>query len=215
MNRHLPQLVAAALCAVLALAVVWKLGWLAPTPPPFVPPQAKPWHHPHAFTVPAGWEKLKAGDAFTVYAPPGTMLSAPNEETSTGRNKADLPGHDAYVGHIDGPGFALRFDYGAFDDDLSFAGTGRDVLEEALKIDGRDANIVTANHLPENVSFAPSDPYFIGLLVPRVTPRTAYYGLSDVVWNRLRLFGYAKTQADAATVRQILSTVEFTTPPPR
>jgi hypothetical protein len=215
-RRHLPKIVAAALCVALALAVVWRLGWLTPAPPPTLTlPPHKAWHHPHAFTVPAGWVKLKAGDAFSFYAPPGTVLSAPNEETSSGRNVADLPGHNSYVGHVDAPGIALRFDYGAFDDDLSFAAAGRDVLEEALIVDGRDANIVTAQALPGDVSFAPDKPWFAGLLVARVAPRTAYYGLSDVVWNRLRFFGYAKTQAQADIVRKMFATVEFTAPMPQ
>ena len=212
LRRHFPQLAAAGLCAILVLAVAWQLGRLTPAPPPAPLHLAKPWQHPHAFTVPPGWVKLKAGDAFTFYAPPDAVL--PSAKAEPGKHDVDLPGHDAFVGHLDLPGIALRFDYGAFDDDLSFAAQGKDELEEALMIDGRDANIVTARDLPRPVSFAPADPYFIGLLVPRVTPRTAYYGLSDVVWNRLRFFGYAKTQADAQTVRQILLTVEFTAPPP-
>lgn len=155
---------------------------------------------------------MTAGDAFTFYAPQGTALTAPNENISTGRN-AGLPGRDSYIGRVNGPGFALRFDYGAFGDDLSFANTGKDVMEKALRIDGRDAKVVTARDLPHSVSFAPGNSWFVGLLVPRVVPAIAYYGLSGVVWNRLRFFGYAQTPSDAATVQQMLETVEFTAPP--
>ena len=92
------------------------------------------------------------------------------------------------------PGIALRFDYGSFDDDLSFAAEGDDALEEALIVDCRDASLITARDIPRLVSFAPDKTYFVGILVTRVTPRTAYFGLSDVEWNRLRFFGYAKTE---------------------
>ncbi len=212
-RRHLPELVAASLCAVIALAIAWQLGWFAHAPPRPIPPPAKVWHHPHAFTVPQGWVKLKAGDAFTFYAPQGTVLAEPGETASAGHDAGALPGRDTYIGHVNGPGFALRFDYGAFDDDLSFAQAGKDTLEEALRIDGRDANIVTARDLPRGVSFAPGNPWFAGLIVPRVVPAVTYYGLSGVVWDRLRFFGYAKTEADAQIVRTILTTVEFTAPP--
>lgn len=203
------------LCAVLAVAIAWQLGWLEGLKAPPAPPLPKPAkQHARNFTPPPGWIRMKVGDAFTFYAPPGAVLSAPDQEKSTGRNVADLPGIDAYVGHVDAPGLSLRFDYGSSDEDLSFAAAGKDTLEEALIVDARDASLITARDLPRTVSFAPDKPYFVGLLVTRVTPRTAYYGLSDVVWNHLRFFGYGKTQADAETVKQMLKTIEFTAPVP-
>ena len=55
--------------------------------------------------IPDGWKELRAGNKFSLYAPPGTTFRPER-------------GIDSFVGGFDGPNFKITFDYGAYSNQL-------------------------------------------------------------------------------------------------
>jgi len=74
--------------------------------------------------VPAGWTELRAGNAFTLYGPPGTILH-------------QQQGADSVVGRFDGPNFYMTFDYGGSSNPLTAESSDRNYSVEHFGIGGQ------------------------------------------------------------------------------
>ena len=86
--------------------------------------------HP-AEPVPRNWIELKAGQAFTIKAPPGTKFQ-PEQ------------GIDSFVGSFVGRGFKIHFDYGIYSNDLEGMRGKKGIAFTDTQIDEKKGVIVIA-----------------------------------------------------------------------
>src|SRR5205807_170036 len=86
--------------------------------------------HP-AEPVPSDWVELKAGQAFTIKAPPGTKFHAER-------------GIDSFVGSFVNHRFRIRFDYGIYSNDLEGKRGKKGTTFIDTEIEGKKSVIITA-----------------------------------------------------------------------
>jgi hypothetical protein len=78
--------------------------------------------------VDTGWSEIRAGQAFAITAPPGTVYR-------------ELRGNDSFVGEFVHPDFKIGFEYGLWSNNLNKLKTG--FVRESAKLGGQDAIIVS------------------------------------------------------------------------
>ena len=144
--------------------------------------------HQRAIVPPKGWTLLDMDGRFSLYAPPGTAYQP-------------VRGIDSFVGHIDGQGFALDFDYGAYSDDLRGMRARPGYTEETTSLAGRQAVIRSAA--------APQGGRDLGLYIAIVRCGHPGYGIDCAAWVSLEIHGTASDSAAAVTVKTLFRTIDF------
>ncbi len=147
----------------------------------------------HAADTPAGWTEVKAGNMFTLQAPPGTTF----ERIRTGV--------DAFAGTFHGLGFDIAVEFGYHRDGMKNPAGAKNLAVTKLTVDEKPGSITTAD-----IGDA-AHPRFVGLYVP------------DVEYDPLGPLSLVMTATvakpeDAALFRTMSETIRFAfkndTPPP-
>jgi hypothetical protein len=138
--------------------------------------------------VPKEWKELRAGAAFTLYAPPGTTFR-PEQ------------GEDSFVGHFDGTNFTITFDYGAYSDHLSAEAADNRFRVEHFGVGGQPALFVVGPSLGQ---------YGCGPEKEVAAEFVQGAGKSPIgLQNLLSISACMDSEKQTETVRSIFRTIRF------
>jgi hypothetical protein len=131
------------------------------------------------------WVQVSAGSEFSLWAPAGTKF-------------IKRKGIDSFVGEFEGPGFNLRFDYGAYANPLDNDGNAQAYETEDLMVGDNQARLVTSYAPQRDDEF----PYFIGM-------HFGDLGETVIGTRKLTISARVKGTEDYALVKEIFSTIRF------